>query len=72
MVVLWLGLRDVIDNGLRRSAYLGDRMRAGWRAVSLEVAAGLFAVFLTAFLVGYRPAAAVRRPARRRPASPSI
>jgi copper transport protein len=59
MVVLWLGLRDVIDNGLRRVAYVGDRMRARLtRAVSLEVAAGLFAVLLTAFLVGYRPAAA--------------
>jgi copper transport protein len=59
MVVLWLGLRDVIDNGLRRVAYVADRMRARLtRAVSLEVAAGLFAVLLTAFLVGYRPAAA--------------
>jgi copper transport protein len=59
MVVLWLGLRDVIDNGLRRLAYVGDRMRARLtRAVSLEVAAGLVAVLLTAFLVGYRPAAA--------------
>jgi copper transport protein len=59
MVVLWLGLRDVIDNGLRRVAYVGDRMRARLaRAVSLEVVAGLFAVLLTAFLVGYRPAAA--------------
>jgi copper transport protein len=59
IVVLWLGLREVIDNGLRRLAYLGDRMRGRLaRAVSLEVVAGLFAVLLTAFLVGYRPAAA--------------
>jgi copper transport protein len=59
MVVLWLGLREVIDDGLRRVAYVGDRMRARLaRAVSLEVVAGLFAVLLTAFIVGYRPAAA--------------
>jgi copper transport protein len=59
MVVLWLGLREVIDNGLRRLAYLGDRMRARLaRAVTLEVMAGLFAVLLTAVLVGYRPAEA--------------
>jgi hypothetical protein len=65
MVVLWLGLRDVIDNGLRRLAFVGDRMRARLtRAVSLEVAAGLVAVLLTAFLVGYRPAAAGKEASR--------
>jgi copper transport protein len=59
IVGLWLGLRDVIDNGLRRMAYVSDRMRARLaRAVSLEVLACLVAVLLTAFLVGYRPAAA--------------
>jgi copper transport protein len=63
IAVLWLGLREVIDQGLRRLATLNDRMRARLaRAVSLEVVAGLLAVLLTAFLVGYRPAQAGKAP----------
>jgi hypothetical protein len=58
IVVLWLGLRDVIDNGLRRLAYLGDRMRA--RSRGRLARGGCWAVRRPADRapVGYRPAAA--------------